>query len=152
MRVIGIDPGLTTGLFFIRFDSTNGEIWLPPKHYELTGRQFGDVLAECLHSDYGDDVLVGCERYFITTHNAKSNQPEALEQTGVAKYLCALAGTSLNLVTKSNILKLASNDRLRAVGWWGRGFTHGNDAARVGLGVAASRAPGIIRHLPGMLQ
>ncbi len=144
MIIIGIDPGLVTGLFWI--DLATGV----PVHRELKSTAFGDELQGCMWMR--SDVLVGCEKYIITSHGAKSNQPEALEQTGVAKYLCGKKEIPVHLIIKANALKIANNDRLRAAGWWGKGFTHGNDAARVAMACLAAQYPRVFGALPGVVQ
>jgi hypothetical protein len=76
-------------------------------------------------------VHIAIERYIITPKTAKlSQQTEALEVTGMAKGFAALAGiTDVRQYAKAN-LKFASDDMLKAVGWWNPKMRHANDAAR----------------------
>lgn len=153
MLIVGIDPGLITGLFWV--DTDVGVC----NHREDSGIAIGKslrvVMRAWLNNAYGveSQVLVGCEKYIITAHSAKTNQPEALENTGIVRFVCDEVGSiPLHLIIKANAMKIASNDRLKSVGWWGRGKTHGNDAARVALATLAQHRPGVFQRLPGVIQ
>lgn len=148
MIVIGLDPGGTTGLFTAFVD---GNVVQKVDHQELKSiEDVGDCIKYLL--SLGEETLVGCERYIITASRAKTNQPDALFNTGVLMYLCAKARVPVHLVVKANAMKIASNERLRTVGWWKRGDTHSNDAARCALAATAAFAPGVFRGLPGVVQ
>jgi hypothetical protein len=78
-----------------------------------------------------ENVHVAIERYIITQQTAKlSQQPDALEVTGLAKGLAQIHGvTDVRQYMKAN-LKFASDSMLRSVGWSTPGMRHANDAAR----------------------
>lgn len=130
--IIGIDPGKCTGLFLYKSGKT--------EHHEMALPQAGDWLWSWLLS--GSVDLVVHERFIVSPGGgARTMQLDALGVIGVAQFLCHRTKTDLAVVSKSDALKLASNDRLRQAGWWGRGFTHANDAARVAMAAYAPRNP-----------
>lgn len=150
-RLLGVDPGQTTGLFAV--DVTSGPVggWYPNGHplflaCELTPAQLPpeDVAAFVTRwlnrvAGSGCEVVIAVERYVITARTARlSQQPATLEVTGVVKHLAREAGVRVVEQLKSNAAKLASDDRLRQVGWHARGRRHENDAARHALFALAS--------------
>lgn len=74
---------------------------------------------------------IAIERYIITAQTAKlSQQPDALEVTGLVKGLAEIHGCAdVRQYMKAN-LKFASDSMLRSVGWSTPGMRHANDAAR----------------------
>lgn len=82
-RIIGIDPGLTTGL--VSFTVVEDEIACI-ESYELDYRGVGSYLSTALHQ--GD--LVACESFTITLATAKKSQaPWSLEVIGIVRYMCS---------------------------------------------------------------
>jgi hypothetical protein len=131
--IIGVDPGLMTGVFLysnlsVRFmDSPSGD------HVAAAEmpRYLRDTVSKATDFVGYNGVHVAVERYIITPKTAKlSQQTEALEVTGVAKAIVSLyAATEVRQYAKSN-LKFASDDMLKAVGWYNPKMRHANDAAR----------------------
>jgi hypothetical protein len=129
--IIGIDPGLMTGVFTWR--SGRERSWFEGMHLEAETfpRQFWNELRRQSRGVKPDNIHMAIERYIITPKTAKlSQQTEALEVTGMVKAIAALHGVSdVRQYAKAN-LKFASDDMLKAVGWSTPGMRHANDAAR----------------------
>lgn len=151
-RLLGVDPGQTTGLFAVDAVSGPIEVWHVPGNLEgrvqcsLTAAQLPPEEVAAFVTRWlervagtGAPTLIVIERYVVTARTARlSQQPAALEVTGVVKHLAREAGVSVREQLKSNAAKLASDDRLRQVGWHARGRRHENDAARHALAALAS--------------
>lgn len=146
-RLLGVDPGQMTGLFAV--DAASGPVEARHVPGNLRGRVQCSLTAAQLPPEEvaafvtrwlervagtGVPALVSIERYVITARTARlSQQPAALEVTGVVKHLAREAGVRVVEQLKSNANKLASDERLRRVGWHARGRRHENDAARHAL-------------------
>lgn len=126
--IIGVDPGLMTGVFAYYSDGTS-----VPSQYSREDVAFRLNGALVRSGDrYGrTNVHVAIERYIITQQTAKlSQQPDALEVTGLVKGLAQIYGVDdVRQYMKAN-LKFASDSMLRSVGWSTPGMRHANDAAR----------------------
>lgn len=154
MLVIGVDPGGTTGVFVAVLNdgpTPGGFTLVHAQHVELRAEQFGSFL-EAQFETYravllSGLALVGYERFITPTNRAKSAQPDAIEQSGVLKFLCTKWAVPSLSVVKANAMRIASNEVLREVGWWGRGYTHANDAARCGLWTLAAHRPDVYQSL-----
>jgi len=129
--IIGIDPGLMTGVFTWR--SGRDLPWFEGMHLKAATfpRQFWNELRRQSRGVKPDNIHMAIERYIITPKTAKlSQQTEALEVTGMVKAIAALHGvTDVRQYTKAN-LKFASDSMMRGVGWHSPSFRHANDAAR----------------------
>lgn len=108
--IFGVDPGLHVGLLHYRFESHDVEmLTLPPL-------EAADWVERRLTS--GD--LIGCERY-TQGRTAKTNQNDALETTGMLRYLAHRKLASFVIQGASEATKVAPRDVLQALGWWRRG-------------------------------
>lgn len=127
--IMGVDPGNTTGVF-VYFDDGF-------RDFAQLGR---DEVAPYFHAAFdrwargvwgAERVFVSVERYIITAKTAQlSQQPDALEITGLVKGLAQLHSLApVRQHMKAN-LKYASDPILRSVGWLQPGMRHANDAAR----------------------
>jgi len=133
--IIGIDPGLMTGVYL--YGTVRGRDYGTGDHIAVEDfpMQFGSslngILGWTMKLCDPSNVHIAVERYIITPKTAKlSQQTEALEVTGMVKGFAALAGiTDVRQYAKAN-LKFASDDMLKAVGWATPGMRHANDAAR----------------------
>lgn len=150
-RLLGVDPGQTTGLFAVDVVSAPVGGWYPDGHpiatscdmtaAQLPPEEVAAFVTRWLqrNADSTTPVLIVIERYVITTRTARlSQQPAALEVTGVVKHLAREAGVRVVEQLKSNAARLASDNRLRQVGWHRPGRRHENDAARHALVALAS--------------
>lgn len=108
--IFGADPGLHVGLLHYRFDTGVVEmVTLPPL-------EAADWVERRLTS--GD--IIGCER-FTQGRQAKTNQNDALEVTGMLRYLAHRKLASLVVQGAAEATKVAPTPVLRALGMWRRG-------------------------------
>jgi hypothetical protein len=142
--IIGIDPGLMTGVFtwhsgqhapdFATYRALETlSPWFEGLHIEAEAfpdRFWNEMVGWCLNMP-PERIHVAIERYIITPKTAKlSQQTDALEVTGMAKAIASIHGvTDVRQYAKAN-LKFASDDMLRGVGWYSPKMRHANDAAR----------------------
>ncbi len=111
MRAIfGVDPGLHVGLLWFRIDTG---------HVELA--KLGPLdAANWVDSRLREGDVIGCER-FTQGRKAKTNQNDALEVIGMLRLVAHRKRASFVLQGAADATKAASNDVLRALGWWRRG-------------------------------
>lgn len=123
--VIAIDPGLTTGWALIDLEDgglaageTEGRINFYRTFESLVGN--------------GRPVEVVAEKFTINTMTArKSPQPDALYILGAVEYLCDKLGIPFSLQTPAQAKSFATDEKLRALGWYSTtGEGHSNDARR----------------------
>jgi hypothetical protein len=133
--IIGVDPGLTTGVYIYRTYEAN-MTYVPDGPVQLESWQVASTLYEWLNRVLAHveetDVHIAVEKYIITSRTAKlSQQSEALEITGAVKGVASLFPLvpEPRQYLKAN-LKFASDDMLRAMGWYDPKMRHANDAAR----------------------
>lgn len=140
--IIGVDPGLMTGLYVYRTYEANhtevpqgpvqAEAWqVPALVHDWIGRANSHMWDDDEGVEEPHGVHVAVEKYVITSRTAKlSQQTEALEITGAVKAVAILSGgVTVNQYLKAN-LKYASDDMLRTMGWFTPKMRHANDAAR----------------------
>jgi hypothetical protein len=143
--VIGVDPGLMTGIFVFEHMHHDGGGYIAPRTdmlitpYQVPADEVGgwlwrelDRLEDIDQGPYPGDIHIAVERYIITSRTAKlSQQHEALEVTGAVKSTAAQAFSKPKVTqyAKAN-LKFANDDVLRRIGWYTKGMRHANDAAR----------------------
>ena len=71
----------------------------------------------------------------------------------MSRFLCQRNGIPFTLQTKSNIAKLATDDRLKSIKlpdgktWYAPGHGHANDAARHVFGFLATAQPSVFKTL-----
>lgn len=74
---------------------------------------------------------VVCENFFITSQTAKKTPaPWSLKLIGVAEYLCQKYGHKFTLQAPADAKRLATDPRLKALGWYSGGEGHQDDSAR----------------------
>jgi hypothetical protein len=143
--VIGVDPGLMTGLFVFEHMHHDGGGYLVPctytlaAPYQVPADEVGgwlwrelDRIEDIDQGPYPGDIHIAVEKYVITGRTAKlSQQHEALEVTGAVKSMAAQAFSKPKVTQymKAN-LKFASDTALRQAGWFNPKMRHANDAAR----------------------
>lgn len=136
--VLGVDPGLTTGLAMIRLEAS-AQRWVisGSSHLQVHAVDAGPAMLHVMHEheDHGIPVRsVAVERFIITGRTATlTAQPHALEVTGVVKYLANAANLPLFLITKANAIKFASDAQLKVLGVKPRALPHAADATRIAL-------------------
>lgn len=148
--VVGLDPGLSTGLFGLRLDGDN----LPTKitRHQGTPEKMLQRLESLVRESalWDEDVLIAGERYTTTDRTGKrSAQPLPQRVLGAAEQLSySYTNVEFTLQSPADAKKIAPNEFLRDAGFYSRGDDVGcrdandvNDAARhVLLALARRRA------------
>lgn len=149
-RVVGLDPGGTTGWF--QFDAEKDALSKDLKFVEwkITPLQFGphehhgELYAALEHSHIHDYYLVYESFEFRQNKQRDNINLMSREYIGVAKLFAYerglyhngrvvsyTAGTSKGFIPDKRVGGLAANAKLRAMGWYFPGMKHSSDAARV---------------------
>lgn len=130
MRVIGVDPGGTTG---ICWGDTDDMPLFEPTLAQLPDRMgVGNFVEKymqvgvILRPTHG--VLV-IERFDLRS-NVKSQQLDPLYIIGMCEWLCWRHGWEFVLQTPAQAKSFATNDKLKAAGWYVPGQEHARDASR----------------------
>lgn len=127
-RVVGVDPGLTTGL--TAFTVNENEI-SAVESYELDLVGVGNFFAyEQFHHSM---VHIGYE----VANKFQASGHLSSEVIGVVRYFAMKNKTDLNPVTQSSHKKLITRDVLKKAGLYVKG-THAKDAAGVALFMAVN--------------
>ncbi len=119
--LLSVDPGLTTGWMTLDEDrfAQHGQDDFPTfvqRAYSLT---------------YSYPACIIVERYTITAETLKkSRQHTALEVIGYLKGIAGLRYIPVLFQSPSDAKRLATDERLKEIGWWTPGADHANDAAR----------------------
>lgn len=122
---MGMDPGKMTGCAtFVPTMETVPQAWEAPQD------TFVDWAYDCLTAVPPSIILM--ERYTVTAETLRKSRGDnwSLEQIGVVRHLCRRHGHTFELQSPSDAKKLASNQRLRQLGWYVPGKGHANDALR----------------------
>lgn len=122
LRILGIDPGGTTGLC----SYMQGSGWFAT---QLPAAQAATFIEDWFGWPPTVEMHVVAER-FVPSARALSFQPDALEIIGHTRYLCARKGISFSLQTPAAAKGLAPNDLLKTIGAYQQKTPHGMDAAR----------------------
>lgn len=146
MIIIGIDPGLVTGM--ARYDTHSTR---PPLALEVEYAGVGDKLEEWLYSVIPEPpAAVACEKY-VMLPGPKSAQPEALMLMGVVDYMCKKYDMPLSWHLPKDTKKRAPNDLLRRLGWYQQTKDgHANDGQRLILEWLALNDPETFARLLGI--
>lgn len=135
VRVIGVDPGKTTGLMLLH-DTAVTQVAVAFGEVE-------DVLRLWLASEVR--TVVAIERFVITRNTArKTQQTDALKVSGVVENLVGHADHhEVVYQNMSDAKRLGNPAMLRALGWYirGRNARHMNDAASQVFKLVATRHP-----------
>lgn len=128
--LIGVDPGLMTGVAWLLDDDTFESCDLPALDAcDRIARLFSD------HWNGGDQddcrpIVIAVERYSITQQTVKlTRQYDALEVIGVCRWIARYHGASFLLQGASAAQRVGNRDVLRTLGWWKPGGDHLNKAA-----------------------
>jgi hypothetical protein len=133
--ILAVDPGKTTGLALFDGHSLTAwqaETWDAVEQVE----RFLDRAAQL------DDVLI-VESFVIGQATLRKGRGEnwSLESIGAIRYLHRRMGEPciLHFQQASSVMRFATNEKLRAVGWWTQGQEHARDATRHILTYLATR-------------
>jgi hypothetical protein len=122
---IWLDPGKTTGL--ASWDHRNG-IFTSVEAIDLLTA--GSWIEMLMVANDGE-IEVGWERYVVTPAGIRGGTPYwSLEVIGVARYLALKYGLTILPPQMSSMMAIATDERLKLVGWHKPGKPHANDAAR----------------------
>lgn len=120
--IIAVDPGKMTGLANLTFgEFTSGQLPLMEYLQNLDGALMQGMLPTLI-----------CEDFIYTTETAKkSRQTWSTEGIGVMRFLAHKHKLSFTLQSPASAKRFATNDKLKAMGWYKptKGG-HANDAAR----------------------
>lgn len=133
-RIMTIDPGPSTGL----------ATWSPrtdpmPFSTTLPRIEAEDFIAERIKPDGTGATLVIIESFIISMATAKKSRAgsESIEMIGMTRYLCRIAGIPLIESRPADVMRFATDDKLRRIGWYVTGPDHARDALRHLLTFAA---------------
>lgn len=127
--IITVDPGVTTGFGRAVLDQGQfTDVWFDQDTDE--GRFLGIVWDELREN--GQDTVIVCEAYIITAETLrKTRQTASLELIGALRWMAGFHGAHFELQQPAQAKKLATDARLKAIGWWNKTTRdHANDAAR----------------------
>lgn len=116
--ILGIDPGLKTGLCLI--DSSDPEnpslVWSK----EVDIPEFYEIVPDAIAS-YRDNLTVVCENFIITVSTAKkSPAPWSLELIGLVRYLTYTSKVPLKL-QDPNDRTISTHPMIQHFGLWHKG-------------------------------
>jgi Holliday junction resolvasome RuvABC endonuclease subunit len=103
VRVVGIDPGKTTGFVVVETTPKKAQVKFCGQIdcSEDANTVFGRTLAEVIH-EYGIEKI-GCERFVIAQRTLSlTRELDALYVIGVARYIAALQDVTLRLQTPAD--------------------------------------------------
>lgn len=121
MRILAIDPGVTTGLCFYYTELVRLERkQLEPEHYS-------ELFLEL--ERFQPHVII-CESFQNMSDLMQEDTTKPLEYIGVVKLYHEIARCKLGMQTASAGKEFWTDEKLKAVGLYERGRPHSNDATR----------------------
>lgn len=132
LAVIGVDPGLLTGVSCFAFHD-DGRV--ERQHRQLSPDRVGPFLRSYFIglTPQAQKVIVR-ERFVITQGTVKkSPQPDALHVTGVVNDVAQEHCAAVLSYAAGDSKKLSSDKALRQIGWYMPRMQHANDATRQAL-------------------
>ena len=127
MVVVGVDPGLTTGI--ATWTQAHGMHGLKELAPALNAMDWLDCLTRTGHKK----VFV-IEKYIITPKTAQlSQQHDPLEIIGCLRWMCHDRGHEFVMQSPSEAKAFSTDAKLKAVGWYQPGQGHARDASRHAL-------------------
>ena len=141
--VIGVDPGLASGIFELLLSDVieNGESVFTTWTYVYPPLDACDLI-ENRAKRFGSHLHVACERYTIThATGRKTFQPDALEIIGTLRWICRKWQSSFELQGAADTKKIGNPALLRRIGWHTAGPDHVDRAAAQVLTYLAKHLP-----------
>ncbi len=138
LRILGIDPGGTTGLC----SYVDGE-WVSSQR---SATEAAAYIRSWMAAQWSSTTYVVAER-FVPSARTLSFQPDALEIIGYTKYLCLDEGLPFYIQTPAAAKGLATNELLKTIGAYQPKTPHGMDAARHVVLYLHKHFPEILRTL-----
>lgn len=128
--IIGVDPGLTSGITLLTGD---GRVLRAVLGGQLQPAELVDFITDELHA-LPDPVVVACESYMVGMETLRrSRQYDPLELIGVLRHLSRRRGWEFELQSPSSAKRLITDELLESLGLRARGRQHANDACRQAL-------------------
>jgi hypothetical protein len=125
-RVLAVDPGGTTGAALGVINDKTAKV----SAFQMTPLDFC-VWAHRFVSENADGLVIVIERFTITQRTVQSaRQYDALEITGVLKYLAHIYDVETRIQQPADVMRLFSDDKLKALQYYEKGKPHANDALR----------------------
>lgn len=127
--VITMDPGKMTGIAWLWQDcDAPGSVQLP---WDEVGAWLDRTLDMAVQNGRMPTAIIS-EAFEITgqTHKKSRDGKTSLELIGVWRYLAAKYSVPFAIQQPNEALGFATNDKLRAIGWWVPGQDHARDARR----------------------
>lgn len=122
--VVGVDPGYATGISRV-FPLGGWE-----GSFTLDHLSASDWIYKCAEH-YGPRLVLAVEEFIPRQSRAIDWMPESVEVAGVCRFVSFKFGCGFVLQTPADAKSFVSNDRLVALGWWGKGSSsHARDADR----------------------
>lgn len=135
-HVLFVDPGLTTG--WVTLDPTGSDPAATLRVGELPHFEFLDAAVDQIAA--GHFALVACEAFQVgerTERQATGGGQRlwSVEQQGVLRWACQRWQVEYLLPEQqaAEVKRFATNEKLKAGGFWTRGQEHGRDATRHAL-------------------
>jgi hypothetical protein len=125
MRIVGVDPGKTTGICSFALGGEYHDEAVCVHHYEFDLFALGYFLEQITQSD-----VVVVEQY---RYNPKKPANWSLEIIGLCRWFTGKSGARLVFRTPAQAKALCSNEVLKRAGLYFPGKGHACDAARLGL-------------------
>lgn len=139
-KIMTIDPGPSTGLSLWDSDSGDG-----PFATILPRVEAEDFVAERIPAV---DVVI-IEIFVISQGTIKKSRAgaESIEMIGMTRYLCRINDTPLLESRPADVMRFATDEKLKRIGWYVPGPDHARDALRHLLTFAAERGLVSVKQL-----
>lgn len=124
--VLAVDPGKATG--WVMYDVVSEDILCSGTHNDF--KTFGRRVERTF---FQNKITVVCEDFKITQETIrKARQYESLYLIGILYHITHNNPRVFNplVIQSRNIKSFATDDKLKALGWWTPGNNHENDAKR----------------------
>jgi hypothetical protein len=120
-HILGIDPGLATGVAVLKVDDPAAPVLVNSNELEFTGvGEWLDLWLDALT----DDPYIVIERFTITPQTHKNSQaPWSLEVIGMARWIASRYGAEDRIFMQApgDAKSFMPNEKLKAAGLWHRG-------------------------------
>lgn len=118
--MLAVDPGKMTGLALWGPEGFSSTAW--------NQQDFYDGIEKAVK--WADEVV--SESFIVTQQTLKKSRGDnwSLEFIGVMRFLCNRHSRPFKLQGPSDAKTFATDDKLKAAGWYTKGLDHPRDAAR----------------------
>lgn len=129
MIILGIDPGLATGVSLTDWSDPLNPSKIDSWEVDFDG--FYGLIPKIIRENSEKEFIIVCENFIITVETAKkSPAPWSLELIGLTRYLARQADVSLVLQNPSE-REIATHEMIKTFGMWHVGGEgHANQAFR----------------------